>query len=107
MYENSQRGILDIIQHLIDKKILQKNKIIYLSRDIIYSFNSIHFIPNKWHSFPKNNDKINIIDKYLIDPFFKNINQKICLIKNSLSDNVTNCGIVNISLLYNLCYKYN
>ena len=107
MYEKSQKGILDIIQYLIDKKLLQKDKIIYLSRDVFYLFNSIHFIPNRWHCFPKNNAKINIVDKYLIDPFFKNINQKICLIKNSLSDNVTDCGIVKISLLYNLCYKYN
>ena len=96
IYENSQQGLLDIINHFIDKKIIDKNKIIYLSSNIKYLFNTIEFIPNKWHEY--NCEVLELIEKYIIDPDLNNsisINNRICIIKSSSSSNITYAGIVN------------
>lgn len=46
IYEDSQKGILDIIEHLCKIKVLDRNKIIYLKHSYLYKFNSIYFIKN-------------------------------------------------------------
>lgn len=106
IYIDSQSGILDILKHLIEKKVLDKDKIIYLSSGKKYLFNSIQFIPNKWHSYPK---KINlkIIKKYLIhdrpQDKLNNENKDLCIIKNSESDNITSSGIVSKETVHIFC----
>lgn len=98
IYIDSQSGILDILDCLIQKKVLDKNKIIYLSSGKKYLFNSILFIPNRWHSYPKRIN-LKIIKKYLVDnqihDKLKNKHQNICIIKNSESTKLTSSGIVS------------
>lgn len=111
IYENSQQGLLDIINHFINKKIINKEKVIYVSSNIKYLFNSIEFIPNKWHEYNDNNEVVELIKNYIIDPkLHQELNDRICIIKSSLSSNNTHFGMVNddyinlFSLKYNLLY---
>ena len=106
VYKDSQKGILDIINYFIDKNIITE-QIIYIDSHIQYLFNSIKFIPNKWHTFPKNLNKIDIIDKYIVNEnnYLPLENNHICIIKSSLSDNRTKDGIIDIETIISFCSK--
>jgi hypothetical protein len=109
VYNDSQQGILDIINYLVKINIISKEKIIYLSSKVKYLFNTIKLFPNKWHMYP-NDLKLDIIDKYFINPNYKNIlneNKKICIIKSSLSDNKTSSGIIDNEIIEKFCKKNN
>jgi hypothetical protein len=109
IYNDSQEGLLDIINYLVNINIISKEKIIYLSSKVKYLFNTIKFLPNKWHMYPYDL-KLNIIDKYFIIPNYKNLlseNNKICIIKSSLSDNKTSSGVVNYEIIKKFCIKNN
>ena len=109
VYNDSQQGILDIINYLIKINFISKDKIIYLSSKEKYLFNSIKFIPNKWHMYP-NDLKLDLIEKYFIIPNYKNLlseNNKICIIKNSLSNNLTSSGIIDNEIIKKFCNKNN
>jgi len=97
IYENSQQGLLDIINHFINRNIIDKDKIIYLSSNIKYLFNSIEFIPNKWHEYNDNNEVVELIKNYIIDPKLHqdNLNDRLCIIKSSLSSNNSQSGIIS------------
>ena len=101
--ENSSIGILQIIKYLKRKKVLTNN-IIVLSTHIRYKFKSIKFIKNKWHIFPKNLD-LNLIKQYLISDNILCPKNRICILKNSKSDNKTKSGIVNINVVHKFCFK--
>ena len=108
VYTNSQQGLLDIITHFVDINVINKEQVIYISSNKQYLFNSIKFIPNLWHVFPKNL-KLELIDKYIIDrnkylPHYDC--DKICIIKSSISDNKSDSGIVDIEIVNNFCNKY-
>jgi len=118
VYINSQQGILDIINHLINKNILNKEKIIYVNSNIKYLFKKITFIPNKYHGY--NNDLTTELEPYINDwiindknniIYYNNLNlpsnDNICIIKNSQSINLTHFGIVNINDINNFCYINN
>lgn len=89
VYNNSQKGLLDIVHHLADKEIIDKGKIIYLNNEIKYLFKSITFIPNKWHEMHTilhsksnyHNIYDNLIVKYLVDVKFSTHCESVCLIK--------------------------
>ncbi len=112
VYLDSQQGLLDIINHLVDKNIINKEQIIYITSNIQYLFNSIKFIPVKWHVFPYPNPNFNIdlINKYIIKknyelPFK---NDKFCVIKSSVSVNITpGVGVVNQEKIDDFCSKNN
>lgn len=110
IYPNSQSGIIDILNHFINKKILDKNKIIRLSSSIKYLFKSVRFIPNKWHSYPKKFN-LKIIKKYIICEEIQNklsiINSEMCIIKNSQSHNITSCGVVQEKIVKIFCKQNN
>ena len=122
VYVNSQKGILDIINHLINKNIFNRDQIIYLNPNIQYLFNKITFIPNKYHVFHSNND-VNLgyqlepyINKWFINDkndinYYNSLNlsqnDKICIIKSSHSNNLTPDGGVNINNIINFCNKNN
>jgi hypothetical protein len=63
--KNSQKGILDIIEHFCNRNIIDRNKIIYIEKNIIYHIHKITFIPNSYHII--NNDLANevadLVDK--------------------------------------------
>jgi hypothetical protein len=111
VYLDSQQGLLDIINHFVDKNIINKEQIIYVYSNIQYLFNSIKFIPNKLHTYPypAPDFKLDLIDKYIIkeNNYLPSKNDKFCIIKSSLSVNVTNLGIVNQEIINNFCNKNN
>jgi hypothetical protein len=111
VYLDSQQGLLDIINHFVDKKIINKEQIIYISSHVQYLFNSIKFIPVKWHvcPYPDPNFNLDLINKYIIKenyelPFK---NDKFCVIKSSISQNVTPIGMVNQETIDAFCSKNN
>ena len=119
VYNNSQKGLLDIINHFINKEIINSNNVIYLTSDTKYLFNSIKFIPTKIHNYDNisviNNitdiiDKYIISDKYDID-YYTSLcipkHDNICIIKSSTSDNKTNSGIVDINKINEFCMNNN
>jgi hypothetical protein len=123
VYKNSQKGLLDIINHFINKQIIKSDNIIYISSDIQYLFNSIKFIPNKIHNFDdfENNISVinnitDIIDKYIISDkydidYYTSLSipkhDNICIIKSSTSDNRTSSGVVDINKINEFCMNNN
>jgi hypothetical protein len=109
VYKNSQNGILNIIEHLVNKGIINKDSIIFLEETIVYCFSSIFFIPNKHHYYNNQNNQdfiqriSDFIDNYVaIDikdvEYVKSLNlptdmEKILVIKGSNSFNLTGDGI--------------
>jgi hypothetical protein len=103
---NSQKGILDIIDHLCHKGAIDRNKIIYLDKNIIYRINSITFIPNRHHIIDGDlpNKVTDIINKYFVPDrndieYYNSLKiphnlDVICIIKGSNSHNLTGDGVV-------------
>jgi hypothetical protein len=119
VYNESQTGILNIIDHLCDKNIIDRSKIIFLNKNVIYNINSLYIIPNNYHIF--NNilaEKVSIFieknisfDKNKIKYYSslhlsKNI-KNICIIKGTNSVNLTNDGIFQTNNITNFCNKWN
>ena len=108
VYKNSQKGILDIINFFINDK-----DIIYLEPETIYKFDSMIIIPNKYHTYSNSefNNKVsgfiqdNIISKSLNKKTIL-IYPKICIMKSSISSNLTQDGIFNNTDIINFCTKY-
>lgn len=68
IYTNSQKGILQIIQHFASINIINPNNIIYLDSNIIYKFAAITIIPNMHYSFHGiEHDMADLIDKYVMN----------------------------------------
>lgn len=114
IYINSQKGILEIINGFVECGVLEKDKIIYVLSEIPYLFKSITFLFNRWHMYPShigdehNQFKIDIIQKYLVSSKY-NIDpqdERICIIKSSESENLTNNGIVSKSIIDKFCENY-
>jgi hypothetical protein len=110
VYKDSQQGLLDIVEYFVSKSIL--TNIIYISSDIQYLFNSVFFIPNKWHMYPHTFDtnfELNkLIDKYIVNENTNTkTNENICIIKSTTSDNRTTDGVVDINVINAFCSKNN
>lgn len=109
VYKNSQRGILDIIQHIINP-----NNIIYVDADKLYKIKRLILIENHYHEYNVKfiNEIKYIFQRYIIKPNNKFAynefnNMKICIIKSNISDNKTTDGIVNYKLIEQYCSKNN
>ena len=71
VYQNSQKGIKDIIEYLATKSVITNN-IIYIEPSIIYKFNNMILIQNEHHGICDEFALIvsNFIEKYLIKSNF-------------------------------------
>ena len=69
IYIESQKGMLDIIYYLVDKKVLDKDKFILLEKNVSYYFSSVYFIENKYHIY--NNELSELISTKFIDKYIK------------------------------------
>ena len=110
VYKDSEKGMLQILDHLKNKGIITAN-IIYLEKNIKYKFNSVTYIPNEYHVINGNLDnmiyefiqKYNIINKSI---YFND--ETICILKSNISNtNVSNNGIFDDKLVEEFCNKYN
>jgi hypothetical protein len=108
IYENSQKGILDIIYHIMNK-INKLDKIIIIESDLVYKFKKITFIHNQYHDFNKEYSKLidYIITDYIIDIKYNIKFEKICIIKSTISSNITSIGIVSQDLINKYCNRNN
>ena len=94
VYQNSQKGIKDIIEYLATKSIISNN-IIYLEPSIIYKFNNMVIIENEHHGICDEFALIvsNFIDKYFIKNNFLIKLERISIIKSNESTNLCDNGI--------------
>jgi hypothetical protein len=113
------RSILNIIEHLCNKNIIDRNKIIYLDKNVIYHINNINFIPNIHHIFNIDlAERTNrLIEKYIsVDRndlnYYNSLNlskntQNICIIKGTTSTNLTKDCIFQNNDIINFCNNWN
>lgn len=110
VYSKSQGGILEIIEHLCENGFIDREKIFFIDSGIKYHFKSIHLIKVKNHLILPNNLNImnlsNLISSYWLKPPAV-INNKICIIKNTNSINITNMCFINNDVVERFCNKYN
>jgi hypothetical protein len=109
IYEDCDSGMITIINHLIKLEII-KNKIIFLKKNVKYRFNSVTFIENKHHVFNGNleNMMTEFIQKYIIhNKSYENENEKCCILKTNINNNITSNGVLDEEIVTNFCNKYN
>ena len=108
VYKKSQHGILDIILYFIKLNLIDRKKVIYLSSKVKYLFSSVTFIPNQWHVYPGDESfRLSILNQYVFDKIIPEPNpyKKICLIKTSITENLTPEGTVEPNRLLAFCKK--
>ena len=103
---DSQQGILDLINHLCNKNIIDRNNIIFMPKYKIYHISSVILLPNWSHIYNEDlsNKVSDFISRFIIpdrsDQLYYNSLKlppnldKICIIKGSNSHNITTDGIV-------------
>ena len=124
IYRESQKGMLDIIYYLVDNKVLDKDKFIFLEKNVSYYFSSVYFIENKYHIYTNELSKListKFIDKYikphLCDTIYlnsisehynlpKNLD-KILIMKGSDSIKITDDGTFSNESITNFKNKMN
>jgi hypothetical protein len=120
IYRKSQKGMFDIINHLINKNIIDVNKIIILDDNISYCFKSMYFIENKYHVFDKDLPEMvstQFIDKYITPDITNEVYMKslelpenldrLLIIKGVNSVNITGDGIFSNRDIYHFKNKMN
>lgn len=122
VYKNSQKGILDIIRHLVHYKFLDENKILYLDSNIRYLFKTVTTISHTFHVFHKSNDHnlgylvAPLLEKWVIcqkewPEYYKSLQlpegDRICIIKSTESHNLTASGSVLPHLIQKFCQRHN
>jgi hypothetical protein len=110
IYNDTESGILSIINHLCNIGVITTN-IIKLEKNKNYKFKSVTYIPNRFHVFKPELEVMidNFINKYnIVDVKTNNTNEKCCIIKSSISNtNITNNGVFDNNVVENFCNKYN
>ena len=101
VYKKSQKGILDIIQYLEKKNFFENDQLLYIDNNKLYLFNSIYFIKNNWHVFPRM--PIKIIDKYICLNRPSEFNNNICIIKSTDSNLNTDDGVISKFIVDEFC----
>lgn len=107
---DSEKGMLDIINHLCESGLLDINNIIYIELNSLYLFKSVTFIPNKYHCF--NNEFIPIVDKFIESSLIIKdssiyTNPNICLLKSDNSNNIgTSSSNLTGDMVENFCNKW-
>jgi hypothetical protein len=106
IYNNSENGILSIIEHLCNLGVITTN-IIYLEKNTKYKFKSVTYIPNRFHVFKPELESMvdNFIKTYKILNKTTNNYEKICIIKTKKES--SNLGIINNEVVEAYCNKYN
>jgi len=122
LYKNSQKGILDIVYHILKqlyKEDFQKY-IIILDHNIVYNINEITFITNKHHTYEQSADfreeVTNILSTYIYPTlntkqYYTNlinsnsIESHVCIFKSTNTQNVTNSSIIPFSDIQLFCTK--
>lgn len=107
IYNNSQTGILDIINHFISKGLIDKNKIIRIDQDVKYVFNKMKFLPNKWHLYNFSDKlRLDLISNHIFDSDFKYSSSKIAVIKTDSTQNNTSEGVFLMEDINNFVDKF-
>ena len=107
IYKETQNGMLDIINFLCEKNIIDRIKIIYIEKNTYYSFLSVTFIPNCFHVFYKelipNVDTF--IKKYLVSEIL-DTKEHICLLKIENASYISNKGLMKLKVVEEFTKKY-
>ena len=109
LFKDSQSGMLDIINFCCEKKIIDKNKIIYIEKNRYYEFLSVTFIPNCFHVFNEELIPVvdNFINKNLIIDSKLNIKENVCLLKTDTTINLNQIDFYPSKVVEEFSKKYN
>jgi hypothetical protein len=124
IYRESQKGMLDIIYYLVGNKVLDKDKFIFLEKNVYYYFSSVYFIENKHHIYTNELSEListKFIDKYIkphhcdtiyINSIFEQYNlpknmDKILIMKGSNSIKLTSDGTFSNEHIINFKNRMN
>jgi hypothetical protein len=106
-YKESDNGMLDIINFLCEKNIIDKSRIIYIEKNTYYEFLSITFIPNNFHCFVE--ELIPIVNKFIENYLITEksyVKDNICLLKTKNTTHFSSAGLFTISAVDNFTKKY-
>jgi hypothetical protein len=102
VYNNLQKGILDVLYHFFDKE-----RIIELNANTVYKFLEIKLIPNSLHSFLENKSLTNEISTLIMDKIkinnYKNYPKKIAIIKTVNSSVTSTMGVIDNNIAKEYC----
>ena len=107
IYKDCDKGMMSIIDHLCNIGVIT-NRIIYLEKNVIYKFNSVTYIENKYHVFRDELEKrvTAFIEKYIIIGESRK-NKNLCILKtNASGTNITNNGVLDNVLVDTFCNTY-
>ena len=101
LYGDLQKGILQIIDYLVETNQLEKSDIIYLNPNTLYKFDSITLIPNSLHSYFEDikirDDIANFVSDKLIKKPPKTFNN-ISILKHHNSGVTSTMGSIDYAL---------
>lgn len=92
VYKNSQSGLLQIIQHMVNRQFINKDDIVYLKDNVTYHFpDNVYFFKNKYHNtHNQKSDNVTKQIEYYIQRFIEPDESNLAYIKSlGISDN--NC----------------
>ena len=117
--ENSQNGIKQIFQNAVNKKLINKDKVIFIKPNQIYLIKELLIIPNKHHNImgtkladsifdyiKKNFSHMRSIKNYERFNLSSDLNN-VCIIKNNKTCNTNNDGSYNSDNLINFSKNNN
>jgi len=98
IYKESNKGMLDIVNHLCNKGILDKSKIIYIQPNYVYKFkkiitprlaNHIYRVDTPFMDTCNNFVATSIIDNTTLEQYKQdNVNTHVCTMKTTGSNNI-------------------
>jgi hypothetical protein len=104
IYENIQKGIVDVLRLFIDD-----DDIIFLKENILYEFSEVKIIPNSLHSFLENHDiskKISdLILNEISDITYDNYPKKIAILKTLRTSVTSNIGVIDSEIAEKYCQE--
>lgn len=104
IYENIQKGIVDILKLFIDD-----DKIIFLKENVLYEFSEVKIIPNSLHSFLENHvisKKISdLILNKISDITYDNYPKKIAILKTLRTSITSDSGVIDSKIAEKYCQE--
>lgn len=109
IYSKSQSGILEIINHLCELCIIDKNKIIIIEPGIKYHFRRLCLIKVTRHIVMPYDPLAMYISNFTTENWLTSdncTNTRLCIIKTTDSKNVTGGACLNKDIVQHFCDKY-
>jgi hypothetical protein len=108
VYGGSQKGMLDITDHLVENKQIRPGTLVKLRAGVVYQVKELALIRNKSHGCDPSTVGRLICDHFDLARLRVSTypsNRRIAIIKNAGSQNVTNQGVFPLSKVIQFCQR--